>query len=72
MPAIHLKDYAVASNAPHFAEVGSGNLDWPRILAACRETGVEWYIVEQDEPVPSGRDIFESVGMSYEFLANHL
>jgi sugar phosphate isomerase/epimerase len=72
MPAIHCKDYTVTANAPHFAEVGCGNLNWPHILAACRETGVEWYIVEQDEPVPSGRDIFESVGMSYEFLANRV
>jgi sugar phosphate isomerase/epimerase len=72
MPAIHCKDYAVTANKPHFAEVGHGNLDWRRILAACRETGVEWYIVEQDDPVPSGRDIFESIRMSYEFLAQNI
>lgn len=72
MPAIHCKDYAVTANTPHFAEVGHGNLDWRRILAACRETGVEWYIVEQDDPLPSGRDIFESVRMSYEFLAKNV
>jgi len=72
MPAIHLKDYAVTSNVPHFAEVGHGNLDMRRILDACRTTGVEWYIVEQDEPLPSGRDIFESVGLSYEFLARNV
>jgi sugar phosphate isomerase/epimerase len=72
MPAVHLKDYGVTANVPHFAEVGHGNLDWQRILAACRETGVEWYIVEQDDPLPSGRDIFESVRMSYEFLAKNV
>jgi sugar phosphate isomerase/epimerase len=72
MPAIHCKDYAVSANVPHYAEVGHGNLDWRRILAACRETGVEWYIVEQDEPVPSGRDIFESVRMSYDFLERNI
>ncbi len=72
MPAVHLKDYAVAANKPHFAEVGHGNLDWRRILAACRDTGVEWYIVEQDDPVPSGRDIFESIRMSYEFLEKNI
>lgn len=72
MPAIHCKDYAVTANKPHFAEVGHGNLDWRRILAACRETGVEWYLVEQDEPLPSGRDIFESVRLSYEFLAQNV
>jgi sugar phosphate isomerase/epimerase len=72
MPAVHLKDYAVSANVPHYAEVGHGNLDMGRILAACRETGVEWYIVEQDEPLPSGRDIFESVALSYEFLAKNV
>jgi len=72
MPAIHLKDYAVTSNVPHFAEVGHGNLDMQRILDACRETGVEWYIVEQDESLPSGRDIFESVALSYEYLAKNV
>jgi sugar phosphate isomerase/epimerase len=72
MPSIHCKDYAVTANVPHFAEVGHGNLDWKRILDACRETGVEWYIVEQDKPVPSGRDIFESVRMSYQFLEQNL
>jgi len=72
MPAIHLKDYAVTANVPHFAEVGHGNLDMRRILEACRKTGVEWYIVEQDEPLPSGRDIFESVALSYEFLAKNV
>jgi sugar phosphate isomerase/epimerase len=72
LPAIHCKDYAVTANTPHFAEVGYGNLDWRRILDACRQAGVEWYIVEQDEPLPSGRDIFESVRMSCEFLEKNI
>ena len=33
----------------------------PAILAACREAGVEWYIVEQDH---CQRDPFESLGIS--------
>ena len=44
-----------------YAEVGEGNLEWPAILDACREAGVEWYIVEQDT---CQRDPFESLGLS--------
>jgi sugar phosphate isomerase/epimerase len=43
------------------AEVGEGNLNWPAILQACREAGVEWYIVEQDI---CQRDPLESLGIS--------
>ena len=31
-----------------FAEVGEGNLEWPEILQACEEAGIEWYLIEQD------------------------
>lgn len=68
MPVIHCKDYAIVGNEKYFAEVGHGNLDWASILKACKDTGVEWYVVEQDNPMP-GRDIFTSVKMSYGFLA---
>ena len=47
------------------AEVGEGNLNWPAILQACREIGVEWYAVEQDV---CRRDPFESLKISYENL----
>jgi sugar phosphate isomerase/epimerase len=47
------------------AEVGEGNLNWPAILQACREAGVEWYAVEQDE---CQRDPFESLKISYDNL----
>lgn len=30
--------------------VGSGVQDFPAILAACKEVGAEWVVVEQDEP----------------------
>ncbi|MDR1971807.1 MAG: sugar phosphate isomerase/epimerase [Treponema sp.] len=56
MPVIHVKDYAIVKAAvdkveevhKQFAEVGEGNLNWPSIIAACRETGVEYAVVEQD------------------------
>jgi sugar phosphate isomerase/epimerase len=43
------------------AEVGEGNLNWPAILEACRQAGVEWYIVEQDT---CQRDPLESLRIS--------
>jgi sugar phosphate isomerase/epimerase len=52
---VHFKDYAIVSGATHFeqvcrqfAEVGEGNLNWPAIIAACKEIGIEHAIVEQD------------------------
>ena len=58
---VHLKDMAMKGSQQLYAEVGEGNLEWPAILAACREAGVEWYIVEQDT---CQRDPFESLGIS--------
>ena len=58
---IHLKDMGVADGQQVMAEVGEGNLEWPQILAASRETGVKWYAVEQDV---CRRDPFESLAIS--------
>ncbi len=66
MDVVHLKDMAVVGGQAVFAEVGSGNLDWDGILAACRETGVTWYAVEQDDCIG---DPFESVAKSRAYLA---
>jgi sugar phosphate isomerase/epimerase len=60
-PLVHLKDMAMRGSEQIMAEVGEGNLNWPAILEACREAGVEWYIVEQDH---CQRDPFESLAMS--------
>jgi len=61
MVIVHFKDMTVVNGEPVMAEVGEGNLNWPRIIAACRETGVQWYAVEQDT---CRRDPFESLGIS--------
>ena len=67
MPVIHLKDFALVNNEPVFCEVGEGNLDWNGIVKACEETGVRWYVVEQDQPF-GDRDIFDSMKISFENL----
>ena len=49
VPFIHAKDYCIVDGKPMYAEVGEGNLNWPSILKACKDAGVQWYVVEQDE-----------------------
>jgi sugar phosphate isomerase/epimerase len=46
---LHMKDRA-AGQEPHDAPAGEGILPFPAIIEAARAAGVEWYIVEQDEP----------------------
>jgi sugar phosphate isomerase/epimerase len=60
-PTVHVKDMDVSEGEPVMAEVGEGNLDWLDVLAACRESGVEWLVVEQDV---CRRDPFESLAIS--------
>jgi sugar phosphate isomerase/epimerase len=66
IPCVHLKDLQIGpDNQQRMAEVGQGNLNWPRIFQACRSAGVKWYIIEQDTCY---RDPFESLKMSLEFV----
>ena len=44
-----------------YAEVGEGNLEWEPILAACKEAGIDWYLIEQDT---CQTDAFECLGLS--------
>jgi len=67
MPVIHLKDKEISPEGqPVMAPIGEGNLDWDGILPACRDAGVEWYAVEQDE---CRRDPFDCLRSSFEFLS---
>ena len=64
VPAIHMKDLTVTPKREHkMCEVGSGNLNWPAILDAAKEAGVEWYIIERDN---GDLDPFESLRISLE------
>jgi len=65
---VHLKDMMIKDDQPIFTEIGSGNLNWTAVLAACREAGVKDYIVEQDS-CPITQDPILSLGISYRFLA---
>jgi len=65
-PVIHVKDLADKKKLGkvYFTPLGKGVLDWPEIFKATRESGVEWYVYEQDTCV----DPFEDAKVSYEFL----
>jgi sugar phosphate isomerase/epimerase len=66
-PLLHLKDFIMGpEREQRFAEIGEGNLNWPAILQAAQESGVEWYLVEQDRCYD--RDPFESLAISYRNL----
>jgi sugar phosphate isomerase/epimerase len=65
MQVVHLKDMAVIGRQQVFAEIGEGNMNYKDIIQACRETGVEWYVVEQDV---CRRDPFESLEISLNYL----
>jgi sugar phosphate isomerase/epimerase len=70
LPLLHMKDYAIDSeNRPTYAEIGSGNLDWPAIVGAAHDSGCVWYIVEQDT-CPG--DPFDSLKASFEYIRDHL
>jgi sugar phosphate isomerase/epimerase len=68
---LHVKDVA-AGNTSNFAlsmkpaEVGSGTLDWARILPAAYKAGVRHFYVEQEPPFAIPR--LEAVRRSAEFL----
>ena len=66
MPVLHLKDTVMVGDERRFAEIGEGNLNWPAILAAAADAGVEWYCVEQDQCYD--RDPFDSLKISLDNL----
>jgi len=70
LPIIHLKDYTCTpTNQAMFCEVGFGNLDFKRIIAAAEASGCQWFVVEQDK---TPGDPFDSIRMSYEYIAEYL
>jgi sugar phosphate isomerase/epimerase len=69
---MHMKDVK-ASTQPNLmlrmdpAEVGSGRLDWARILPAAWKAGVREYFYEQEAPFAQSR--LQSTAISYGFLS---
>jgi len=70
LPLLHLKDVGVREgNAPIMHEIGYGNLDFKKIVAAAEASGCEWFIVEQDT-CPG--DPFESAKKSFDYIQANL
>jgi sugar phosphate isomerase/epimerase len=66
-PMIHLKDMTVTSRGEQrYAEIGEGNMNWPVIIKTAKKSGVEWYLVEQDNCYD--RNPFDSLTISYNNL----
>jgi sugar phosphate isomerase/epimerase len=53
---LHMKDLTPGP-PPRDAPAGEGTLPFPAIVDAARAAGVEWYIVEQDEPADPLEDV---------------
>jgi sugar phosphate isomerase/epimerase len=51
MPTVHFKDMGRGPDRP-MVPVGTGILDWPKIVAACKKGGTEFVVVEQDTCAP--------------------
>jgi sugar phosphate isomerase/epimerase len=58
---LHMKDMAPGAEAQD-APVGDGILPFPDLVEAARSSGVEWFVVEQDEPADALRDIGRAFG----------
>jgi sugar phosphate isomerase/epimerase len=70
LPAIHLKDYMTNNENKHqFCEIGSGNLNFQKIIAAAEKAGCQWFIVEQDT-CPG--DPVDSLEKSFRHIQQHL
>ncbi len=66
LPIVHFKDMQMDGEGTRImCEVGSGNLNWPDILDACRAAGTQWHVVERDHGV---LDPFESLEVSLKQL----
>lgn len=62
IPSVHFKDMTITPERQQkMCEVGSGNLNWPRIFQACRDVGVQWCLVERDH---GDLDPFQSLEVS--------
>jgi sugar phosphate isomerase/epimerase len=70
LPILHMKDFVInAETKISFAEIGYGNLDWQRIVAAAEQSGCKWFCVEQDT-CPG--DPFDSLKKSFNYLVEKI
>lgn len=65
---IHLKDMTIVNREQRMAPVGSGNMNFERIIERAEGAGVEYLLVEQDNCY--GEDPFACLAKSYAYLTS--
>ena len=65
-PVLHAKDVAIDGKKHTLKPLGQGSLNWSEIIAASKESGVEWLVYEQDSGQGSP---FDYTRASFEFLS---
>ncbi|MBE6611307.1 MAG: sugar phosphate isomerase/epimerase [Ruminococcaceae bacterium] len=60
----HFKDMCIIEDQQKFAPVGEGNMNFDRIVEACKKAGIKYHMVEQDT-VPEGVCPFDCLETSY-------
>lgn len=69
-PVLHLKDYQrTEENEVRFQPLGTGKMDLPAVIAAAKQAGTQWFVVEQDQHY--GEDEFEHTGISISYLKTY-
>ena len=73
--SVHTKDNAgigdTKAGSMGFISVGSGIVDWAKVLPAANDAGAKWYIIEQDDPKDPA-DAAASIKASAAYLTDHL
>jgi sugar phosphate isomerase/epimerase len=58
-----------AENKHQFCEIGAGNLNFKKIIAAAEKGGCQWFVVEQDTCPGNPLD---SLAQSFRYIQQHL
>ena len=68
LECIHLKDMKIVGKEQRMAPIGEGNLNFPKIVEAAADAGVQYMFVEQDKSYDE--DPFDCLKRSYQYLTS--
>ena len=66
VPCMHVKDMGITGKEHKMLPIGSGTIDFEKVLSACEDAGTQYVLVEQDHC--NGLDPFDCLKMSYDYL----
>ena len=66
---VHFKDMGNSRGEHTIPPIGAGNLDWSKILKACRKARTRYALVEMDTPTI---EPFEAARISFENMRHHI